>query len=124
MQNLFCLLIVSSSAVWAVSSIAQQPPGSIDAAFSPGPIVSGAPWVAYPIYAMALQLDGKILLAGSFTNFNGHPVHGIARLFPDGSFDPSFAFARVDPSDASIDRIILGPGDKLLVSGGFGSIGG
>jgi uncharacterized delta-60 repeat protein len=42
------------------------------------------------IRCMALQQDGKILVAGMFTNFNGAVAEKIVRLNPDGSVDPAF----------------------------------
>ncbi len=43
-----------------------------------------------PIRCMALQQDGKILVAGMFTNFNGRAAEKIVRLNPDGSVDSAF----------------------------------
>jgi hypothetical protein len=42
------------------------------------------------IRTMTRQPDGRILIAGSFTTYNGIPRSGIARLEPDGSLDTSF----------------------------------
>ena len=52
-----------------------HPDGSLDTTFDPG---SGASTL--PIMAMAVQSDGKILVGGFFTNFNGVPRPNIARL--------------------------------------------
>jgi len=48
--------------------------GTLDTGFDPG---SGADAV---IYSVALQADGKVLIGGGFTSFNGTPRGGIARL--------------------------------------------
>src|ERR1044071_5544898 len=48
--------------------------GSLDTTFDSG---SGANYV---IYSVALQADGKVLIGGSFTEFNGTSRRGIARL--------------------------------------------
>jgi uncharacterized delta-60 repeat protein len=42
------------------------------------------------VLALAWQSDGKLLVAGSFTEFSGAPRVGIARLLTDGSLDASF----------------------------------
>ena len=42
------------------------------------------------ISALALQPDGKIIIAGNFTSFNGVNRHHIARLNSDGSLDTTF----------------------------------
>jgi len=38
---------------------------------------------------------GKILLSGTFTEYNGVPVNGVVMTNPDGSIDPSFNFKEV-----------------------------
>ncbi len=54
-------------------------------------------FLAYPnsgandvVTAVALQGDGKLIIAGRFTSFNGINRHGIARLNTDGSLDTTF----------------------------------
>ncbi len=42
------------------------------------------------IVSVIVQSDNKIVVAGSFSSFNGTQKPGIARLNPDGSFDPGF----------------------------------
>ncbi len=48
--------------------------GAIDDGFGAG---GGA---NFAIFDLAMQPDGKILIAGAFTTFNGQPVHSVARL--------------------------------------------
>jgi len=43
------------------------------------------------ISSLALQPDGRIIIAGNFTSFNGVNRHHIARLNSDGSLDTTFA---------------------------------
>src|SRR3954447_26235310 len=43
-----------------------------------------------PVHAMAMQADGKILIGGQFTQVDGHPHIGVARLNANGTFDTSF----------------------------------
>jgi uncharacterized delta-60 repeat protein len=109
---------------FTTSCLAQLQPGSIDESFDPGPVLSSAVWIDYPVSGMALQPDGKILFGGSFTNISGHAVQGMVRLLPNSSVDQTFEFAGVGPGDASISRIILAPDDKILVSGNFSTVGG
>ena len=59
--------------------------GSLDASFDPG---TGADGI---IEALALQPDGKIIIAGNFTRFNGTSCGRIARLNADGSLDSAYA---------------------------------
>lgn len=59
--------------------------GSFDTTFNSGGIgVDGF------VTALALQPDGKILVGGNFTRYQGHATYGILRLNADGSFDASF----------------------------------
>jgi uncharacterized delta-60 repeat protein len=42
------------------------------------------------VRALALQLDGKIVIGGIFTNVNGQAFNHVARLNADGTVDASF----------------------------------
>lgn len=58
--------------------------GSIDASFVVG---TGA---NNPVRAMKLQDNGKVVIGGSFTAYNGQTTGSLARLNSDGSLDPTF----------------------------------
>jgi len=60
------------------------PDGSKDVSFSLGTGFNNK------VYSCLLQPDGKILVAGSFTQCNGTAVGRLVRLNPDGSRDTSF----------------------------------
>ena len=63
-----------------------------------------------------LQPDGKILLSGGFTTWNGQPFAHICRLNLDGSLDTSFVF----PSGNSFARNLdLQSDGKIIAIGGF-----
>ncbi len=80
--------------------------GDLDAAYNPG---SSRPYIAkisalgvfdntYPagtgfngnVYALVRQADGKMVVGGAFTSFNGTARNRIARLNADGSLDNTF----------------------------------
>ena len=63
--------------------------GTLDATFDPD--ANG------DVYALALQPDGRILVAGAFTAIGGFPLSRIARLNADGSVDATFTPAANDP---------------------------
>ncbi len=90
--------------------------GSVDASFNPG---AGADhWV----YAIALQPDGKILLGGFFTAFDGVPRGRVARLNADGSLDASF-----NPGAGAnnwVYDVAVQPDGRILLVGDFTSING
>lgn len=66
---------------------------------------------------MAVQPDGKILIAGNFTGFNTIPLERVARLNADGSLDETF-----DTESGANDRIysvVLQSDGKILAGGRF-----
>ncbi|MDO7849106.1 T9SS type A sorting domain-containing protein [Hymenobacter sp. M29] len=68
----------------------------------------------------AVQPDGKILIGGSFTSYNGQPAHGLVRLLGNGQLDPSFL---INPAQAGfngeVNTIEVLPNGKIMVSGRF-----
>jgi uncharacterized repeat protein (TIGR01451 family)/uncharacterized delta-60 repeat protein len=58
--------------------------GSLDTGFDVGNGANG------PVYAVRIQLDGKVVIAGDFTAVNGVPRNRIARLTVNGGVDPTF----------------------------------
>jgi len=71
---------------------------------------------------VALQQDGKFIVSGSFTQFNGIPVGNIVRLNSDGSLDPTFnSGSGFDWSAEAIE--ILDDGD-IIATGNFSSYNG
>jgi len=100
--------------------------GTLDATFNPGTgaagilpnTSSGVP----AVHAIVLQGDGKMLIAGNFTHFNGINRNGVARLNPDGSLDTSF-----DPGTGANGRVfseIMQSEGKVLLGGEFTSFNG
>ena len=77
------------------------------------------------VRVIVVQPDGKILLGGEFTTLapNGGPAvprNYIARLHPDGTLDTAF-----NPNaNGSVHAIVVQGDGKILVSGGFTTIGG
>jgi uncharacterized delta-60 repeat protein len=93
-----------------------NPDGSLDSSFNIGSGLDEA------VYATALQSDGKILIGGSFTMFNGTNRGSIARLNTDGSLDTTF-----DPgtgANGSIGAIAVRPDGGILIGGGFTEFNG
>src|SRR5437899_1090030 len=70
----------------------------------------------YPsVYSLAVQADGKILVGGSFSTFNGEGRFYLARLERDGSLDMGFNPA-MSPS-AGVTCLALQPDGRILVPG-------
>ncbi|MBL9136468.1 MAG: immunoglobulin domain-containing protein [Verrucomicrobiales bacterium] len=73
--------------------------GSPDPSFNPGSGPTGSPEgcisgrvppTASGVRAIAVQPDGRLVLAGIFTAFNGVPASGLIGLRENGSVDPDF----------------------------------
>ncbi len=85
--------------------------GSIDATFIPGTGANGT------VNKTAIQSDGKIIIAGQFTSYNGTATNNIARLNPDGSLDATF-----NPgtgANGTINATALQTDGKLIIAGQF-----
>jgi len=97
--------------------------GSLDPLFDPGTGVQGG-----VIRHIVVQVDGKVLIGGSFTTFNGVPRGCIARLNADGSLDASFnpgsGFYWNSTQAAVVNSINLQADGKLVVGGYFWSFNG
>lgn len=75
--------------------------------------------------SVAIQPDGKILIGGSFSSFNGVSRNRIARLNSNGSVDPSFNTGGFGNGfSSSPDDIILQTNGKIIAGGIFTSFNG
>lgn len=95
--------------------------GSYDGTFNYG---SGFPTSIYfaGFHETLVQPDGKILVAGDFTEYNGTAVSALVRLNPDGSRD--LTFNPLPPEfEGWFSSIVLQPDGKIIAGGGFTHIG-
>lgn len=94
--------------------------GSLDPSFNPGAGPVGAGGVIVKIIALG---NGKFILLGSFTSYDGNATPGIARINADGSFDASFSLGATAPDFPVQDAVLLSDG-RLMISGQFTTING
>ena len=87
--------------------------GSLDASFNPGEGANAA------VLALAMQADGKILIGGDFTRFNGVNLNHVGRLKGDGSFDASFAVG--SGVNGTVRAIAVQPNGRIAIGGSFTS---
>jgi uncharacterized delta-60 repeat protein len=73
---------------------------------------------------VAMQADGKVLVAGNFTTFNGVTVNHLVRLNTDGTRDAAFSTALGTAFNLNTLRVVVQPDGKILVSGIFTSFNG
>lgn len=89
---------------------------ALDTSFNPGTGANGT------IQSCLVQHDGKILIAGDFTHYNGHPAPRLARLLPGGAIDTTF-----NPglgADGKIWMMVLQKDQKILLVGQFNKLNG
>ena len=109
-------VFLALAVVAPLTSLAQA--GFIDPSFLNG--MSGPnSWV----WAVALQADGKLLVGGQFTSFNGVPRNQIVRLNVDGSADTNFS-ASVTAGEPTIHSVAVQPDGKVLLGGMFSGVNG
>ncbi len=110
MRSLIAALMLSSCAALRAQD------GSLDLSFDPGSGFNG------PVTCTAVQPDGKIIVSGGFSTYNGTARNFIARLNADGSLDTSF-----DPGSGANDAVntisVQGDGD-IIIAGYFTSYNG
>lgn len=86
--------------------------GTLDASFDPGTGFNNL-----GVYTTAVQSDGKIIVGGDFSDFNGTTTSRIARLNANGTFDPTFntnfGF------DSYVSAITIQNDGKIIIGGNF-----
>jgi uncharacterized delta-60 repeat protein len=94
-----------------------QTPGDVAQSYGiPGTGFNGA------IYSIVLQADGKILIGGSFTTYNGATENRIIRLNTDGSKDT--AFNTGSGFNSNVTSIAQQADGKILIGGSFTNYNG
>ncbi len=87
--------------------------GTTDPTFDPGTGFDVVP------STLAVQSDGKILAAGTFSAYNGTGRSGLIRLNSNGTLDAAFA-----PVVGSVYSILVQADSKILITGGFTTVNG
>lgn len=90
--------------------------GTVDASFDPGVGPNDQ------VRAVAVQADGKILVAGDFTQFAGQARGRLARLTATGAVDPSFNAG--SGFGGAVSTVVIDAAGKILVGGSFTSFNG
>jgi uncharacterized delta-60 repeat protein/uncharacterized repeat protein (TIGR01451 family) len=85
--------------------------GSLDDSFDIGTGANGL------VSIITLQSDGKIIISGGFTEYNGTPINRIARLNSDGTLDNSFDTGT--GLNYSVWTTTLQNDGKIIIAGNF-----
>jgi gliding motility-associated-like protein/uncharacterized delta-60 repeat protein len=109
------ILIVSNNIVSRLN-----PDGTGDLSFSVGFEGVNA------IRDLAIQPDGKIIIAGNFSGLDGVPHFGVARIHPDGTLDNTFIATGIAElgSFAGANKISLMSNGQIILAGDFQSVNG
>jgi hypothetical protein len=114
MKTALCILVASFCGVTA-SAIQ---PGMIDLSFN-----SGGEGTFEEVHSLAVQPDGKILIGGDFTEFNGVSRNRLARLLVNGKLDPAFDQVGTG-ANATVHAMAVLPNQHTLIAGAFTNYGG
>ncbi len=96
--------------------------GANDATFVTGTGVVGTGTTA-AVHAVAVQPDGKVLVGGLFTTYNGTAKTNLIRLNSNGSLDATFTTG-TGPTGGYVKQIILQPDGKIILVGSFTAYNG
>ncbi|HEV2693744.1 MAG TPA: Calx-beta domain-containing protein, partial [Verrucomicrobiae bacterium] len=94
------------------SSSINEPPGPVDVTYN-------ASGFNNSVYALALQSNNKLVVAGDFTLANGVPRQRVARLNADGSLDTKFSLPSSAYGAKDSVRALAVQADGRIVLGGF-----
>lgn len=86
-------------------------PGSIDNTFNTGSGFNGT------VFTIAIQSDGKILVGGQFSTYNGNIANNIIRLNSDGSIDNTFNTG--SGFNSYVNTLLIQSDGKILCGGSF-----
>ncbi len=93
--------------------------GSVDTTFNTG---SGFNANSFGFQSLQLDQDGKILVSGDFTSYNGTAKNRIIRLNTDGSIDSTFVIGSGFNSITS--GLAIDSNNSIIVGGSYGSYNG
>ena len=113
--------LLSANGVARPNFVRLNADGSTDLTFNPGTGPNS------PIQAIGVQADGKAIITGNFTQYNGAAASRIARINTDGTLDTSFNVGTGLPDPALnvlVQSIVVQPDGKILIGGGFATYNG
>lgn len=90
--------------------------GTPDTTFNVGDGANGA------VKSISIQSDGKIIIAGDFTSYNGIARNRIARLNTNGTLDTSFNVG--NGANNTVSTTVIQNNGKIVIGGKFSSYNG
>jgi len=89
---------------------------------SPDPSFTSSPGADGTVNALAVQADGRILVGGTFTTYNGRLFRNLTRLTVNGAPDTSFNTG--SGATAQVNAVAVQSDGKILVGGAFDNFAG
>ena len=110
------------------SALVFAQPGTIDLTFNPTDAGSGN-GANNDVYTTSIQSDGKIIIGGNFTTYNGNTRNGIARLNTDGTLDTTFNTGTgfsypITGTSVGVRTTSIQSDGKIIIGGDFTSYNG
>jgi uncharacterized delta-60 repeat protein len=93
--------------------------GTLDTTFQ-----SGLSAINGSVGSIALQLDGKVLVGGYFTQYGSAMRNYLLRLNADGTLDTRFLSGLSNGPNGSVHSIQVQPDGKILIGGEFNTVSG
>jgi uncharacterized delta-60 repeat protein len=116
-------LAAFAAAALLFPAVGARAAGEIDLSFDASPI-SFSPFGSADVRAVLVLPDGRILIGGAFTEIQGVPRVGIARLHPNGALDTSFVSPFSVTAQIPYPRVLVRqPDGKILVGGAGMNVG-
>jgi uncharacterized delta-60 repeat protein len=94
-----------------------NPDGTLDATFDPGAGPSSTNGIPF-IRSLVLKSDGRVLVGGAFSHFEGQPRGLLAQLNSDGALDTQFVSPFWGPTSINVPRTDAPAIQALAVTGG------
>jgi uncharacterized delta-60 repeat protein len=107
-------IILFTLILFSTTFFGQQ--GTLDLTFNPTDLGSGN-LANGPVKITSTQSDGKIIIGGGFTTYNGNAINRIARLNTDGSLDITFNVG-IGPN-YDVNAISIQSDGKIIIGGSF-----
>ncbi|HEY1037554.1 MAG TPA: Ig-like domain-containing protein [Candidatus Paceibacterota bacterium] len=79
---------------------------------------AGSGFAGSGVFTAREQADGKIIIGGSLTSFNGFTISNLARINADGTVDTSFN-VNLKTLNSFVRDIEIQPSGKIVVAGAF-----
>jgi uncharacterized delta-60 repeat protein len=117
MKIVIYYLLICSLLLMGLTGRVLAGPGAWDQTYAP--TVTGG-----PVYAMALQPNGELLIGGAFTAVDGSFSRvRLARLFSDGTLDSTF-FASGSGVSGNVWALAVETDGRIVIGGDFSAING